>query len=58
MGEMSRSFRGVGKEEQAEISSEDAHHAHHVASLQGIDAEWMINYFCKPKMKVRNNSNW
>ena len=21
-------------------------------SLQGIDAEWMINYFCKPKLKV------
>ena len=20
--------------------------------LSGIDAEWMINYFCKPKLKV------
>ena len=23
-----------------------------MATLLGIDAEWMINYFCKPKLKV------
>merc|ERR1719400_2086439 len=40
----------VGKEEQAEIK--DDTNAVKVATLLGIDAEWMIQYFCKPKLKV------
>ncbi|TRY69090.1 hypothetical protein TCAL_09345 [Tigriopus californicus] len=50
MGNMTKDFVPVGKEEQAEIKSED--NAIKVAELCGIDAEWMINYFCKPKLKV------
>merc|ERR1719461_97475 len=38
MGNMTKDFVPVGKEEQAE--------------LLGIDCEWMITYFCKPKLKV------
>merc|ERR1711962_342037 len=52
MGEMSKSFIGIGKEEQADIKEEDQKHAKNVSSLLGIDCEWMINYFCKPKLKV------
>merc|ERR1712198_428038 len=52
MGEMTKSFIGIGKEEQADIKPEDAKHATNVAALLGIDCEWMINYFCKPKLKV------
>merc|ERR1711867_394915 len=52
MGEMTKTFIGIGKEEQADIKPEDAKHANNVASLLGIDCEWMINYFCKPKLKV------
>ena len=52
MGEMSKSFIGIGKEEQADIKEEDQKHAKNVATLLGIDCEWMINYFCKPKLKV------
>ena len=52
MGEMTKSFVGIGKEAQADIKPEDAKHANNVATLLGIDAEWMINYFCKPKLKV------
>merc|ERR1711962_1952402 len=52
MGEMSKSFIGIGKEEQADIKEEDQKHAKNVSSLLGIDNEWMINYFCKPKLKV------
>ena len=50
MGNMTKDFVPVGKEEQAEIKN-DAN-AIKVATLMGIDAEWMINYFCKPKLKV------
>merc|ERR1712180_522910 len=39
-----------GKEEQAEIK--DDTNSQKVASLCGIDCEWMITYFCKPKLKV------
>merc|ERR1712156_1271600 len=39
-----------GKEEQAEIK--DDTNAVKVATLCGIDCEWMITYFCKPKLKV------
>ena len=50
MGNMTKDFVPVGKEEQAEIKNEA--NAFKVAALAGIDAEWMINYFCKPKLKV------
>merc|ERR1712036_94563 len=39
-----------GKEEQAEIKDET--NAQKVATLLGIDCEWMVTYFCKPKLKV------
>merc|ERR1719464_1365707 len=50
MGNMTKDFVPVGKEEQAEIK--DDANATKVAELLGIDAEWMITYFCKPKLKV------
>merc|ERR1719383_122066 len=50
MGNMTKDFVPVGKEEQAEIK--DDTNAAKVAGLCGIDTEWMINYFCKPKLKV------
>merc|ERR1711962_275737 len=50
MGNMTKDFVPVGKEEQAEIK--DDTNSQKVASLCGIDCEWMITYFCKPKPKV------
>jgi len=50
MGNMTKDFVPVGKDEQAEIKDEK--NANIVATLMGIDAEWMITYFCKPKLKV------
>ena len=50
MGNMSKDFVPVGKDEQAEVK--DDTNAQKVATLLGIDCEWMINYFCKPKLKV------
>merc|ERR1712106_387806 len=50
MGNMTKDFVPVGKEEQAEVKNEA--NSEKVAALMGIDAEWMITYFCKPKMKV------
>merc|ERR1712242_473284 len=50
MGNMTKDFVPVGKEGQAEIK--DQANAQIVASLCGIDCEWMVNYFCKPKLKV------
>merc|ERR1712227_790405 len=50
MGNMTKDFVPVGKEEQAEIKDES--NANKVAALAGIDCEWMITYFCKPKLKV------
>merc|ERR1719297_540497 len=50
MGNMTKDFVPVGKEEQAEIKDET--NSNKVAELLGIDAEWMITYFCKPKLKV------
>jgi len=50
MGNMTKDFVPVGKEEQAEIKNED--NSIKVAALMKIDCEWMINYFCKPKLKV------
>merc|ERR1712066_731336 len=50
MGNMTKDFVPVGKEEQAEIK--DDTNSQKVAALCGIDCEWMINYFCKPKLKV------
>merc|ERR1712024_369503 len=50
MGNMTKDFVPVGKEEQAEIKDET--NADKVAEICGIDKEWMITYFCKPKLKV------
>merc|ERR1719365_584748 len=50
MGNLTKDFVQVGKEEQAEIK--DDTNAVKVADICGIDAEWMITYFCKPKLKV------
>merc|ERR1711962_1734472 len=50
MGNMTKDFVPVGKEEQAEIK--DSSNSEKVAELLGIDCEWMITYFCKPKLKV------
>merc|ERR1719398_674083 len=50
MGNMTKDFVPVGKEEQAEIKDEI--NASKVAELLGIDCEWMVTYFCKPKLKV------
>merc|ERR1711863_104922 len=50
MGNMTKDFVPVGKEEQAEIK--DPANCEKVAELLGIDCEWMITYFCKPKLKV------
>merc|ERR1711970_614088 len=50
IGNMCKDFVPVGKEEQAEIKDEK--NCEKVATLLGIDCEWMITYFCKPKLKV------
>merc|ERR1719192_1136950 len=50
MGNMTKDFVPVGKEEQAEIK--DPANCEKVAELLGIDCEWMVTYFCKPKLKV------
>ena len=50
LGNLTKDFVPVGKEEQAEVKNEDT--AMKVAEICGIDAEWMIQYFCKPKLKV------
>merc|ERR1719278_346357 len=50
MGNMTKDFVPVGKEEQAEIKDDST--AQKVAQLLGIDCEWMVTYFCKPKLKV------
>merc|ERR1711863_14223 len=50
MGNLTKDFVPVGKEEQAEVKDET--NAQKVADICGIDKEWMITYFCKPKLKV------
>merc|ERR1711963_1261367 len=50
MGNLTKDFVPVGKEEQAEVK--DDTNAQKVATICGIDKEWMITYFCKPKLKV------
>merc|ERR1711936_34659 len=50
MGNLTKDFVPVGKEEQAEIKNDT--NAEKVATICGIDCEWMITYFCKPKLKV------
>jgi len=50
MGNMTKDFVPVGKEEQADVKDET--NCQKVADLMGIDCEWMITYFCKPKLKV------
>merc|ERR1711971_371265 len=52
MGNMTKDFVPVGKEEQAVIKDDQMTNAGKVAELCGIDMEWMITYFCKPKLKV------
>merc|ERR1712051_673494 len=52
MGNMTKDFVPVGKEEQAVIKDDQMTNAGKVADLCGIDMEWMITYFCKPKLKV------
>merc|ERR1712088_963596 len=47
---MTKDFVPVGKEEQAEIKDDTI--SQKVATLLAIDCEWMITYFCKPKLKV------
>merc|ERR1719270_1399120 len=50
MGNLTKDFVPVGKEEQAEIKNQA--NAEKVADICGIDCEWMIQYFCRPKLKV------
>merc|ERR1740137_266846 len=50
MGNMTKDFVPVGQEAQAEIKVDV--NADKVAELCGIDREWMVTYFCKPKLKV------
>ena len=50
LGNMTKDFVPVGKEEQAEVKNEDT--SIKIADICGIDCEWMIQYFCKPKLKV------
>merc|ERR1712190_371837 len=52
MGNLTKDFIPVGKEGQADIPQDKEANAEKVASLCGIDCEWMVNYFCKPKLKV------
>merc|ERR1711963_1286065 len=50
MGNLTKDFVPVGKEEQAEVKRDD--NAIKIADICGIDAEWMVTYFCKPKLRV------
>ena len=50
MGNLTKDFVPVGKEEQAEVKDET--NARLIADVCGVDPEWMITYFCKPKLKV------
>merc|ERR1712066_1158306 len=50
MGNLTKDFVPVGKEEQAEVKDET--NADKVAEICGIDREWMATYFCKPKLRV------
>merc|ERR1712072_1263843 len=50
MGNFTKDFVPVGKEEQAEIKDET--NADKIAQICGIDKEWMVTYFCKPKLRV------
>ena len=50
MGNLTKDFVPVGKEEQAEVKDET--NARIIAEVCGVDPEWMIAYFCKPKLKV------
>ncbi len=50
MGNMCKDFVPVGKEEQAEIKNDG--NCQKIADIMGVDMEWMIEFFCKPKLKV------
>ena len=52
MGNLTKDFIPVGKEEQADIPDAQMANAVKVATICGIDKDWMITYFCKPKLKV------
>merc|ERR1711899_524458 len=52
MGNLTKDFIPVGKEEQADIPQDKEANAEKVAKICGIDKDWMVNYFCKPKLKV------
>merc|ERR1712142_668954 len=45
-------FKQRGREEQAEPDEEYAESGNTVADLLGVDYEWMVTNFCKPKIKV------
>ena len=45
MGNLTKDFVPVGKEEQAEVKEEA--NARIIADICGVDPEWMITYFCK-----------
>ena len=56
MGNLTKDFIPVGKEEQADIPESQEGNAKKVATICGIDKDWMVTYFCKPKLKV--GSEW
>ena len=45
MGNLTKDFVPVGKEEQAEVKEET--NSRIIAEICGVDPEWMITYFCK-----------
>ena len=50
MGNFSKDFVPVGKEEQAEVKYDI--NASKIADICGVDVDVMSTYFCKPKLKV------
>ena len=50
MGNFTKDFVPVGKEEQAEVKHD--RNAAKIAELCGVDIHQMCAYFCKPKLKV------
>ena len=52
MGNLTKDFVPVGKEEQAEVKEEA--NARIIADICGVDPEWMITYFCKVLVYLSN----
>ena len=50
LGNMSKDFVPVGKEEQAEVKDETTTRI--IADICGVDAEWLITYFFKFYFKL------